>query len=114
MAVSIASFALNDVISGTSDAAVDTLYFANQVSGQINACTVYNAHTSPVEVSFYILTFGGDATAVEPVAVQTITNGTSAVITGLLGHVIPKNGGLFAFAGTTAVLSVTASGIAVS
>jgi hypothetical protein len=114
MSVSIKQLVSNDQIAGTSAATTDTLYTASNVTAQLNAATAYNGHASAVTVSFYILPTGIAATAVDPVAVQTITNGESAIIADLIGHVIPKNGTLEAFAGTTAVIRVSASGIEIA
>lgn len=112
--VTIKSLATNDLISGTSDAAVDTLYFANSVTAQLNTVTCYNSHTLPVKVTFYIAQFNVAVTGHKPAWVQTIAAGKSEIIAGLAGHVIPFAGALQAFAGTTNVIQVNASGMEIA
>jgi len=114
MSVSIKQLVGNDQIAGTTDATVDTLYTASNLTAQISAATVYNAHGSAVTISFYILPNGVAATAVDPVAVQSIATVESAIITDLIGHVIPKDGTLVAFAGTTNVLRASVSGLEIT
>lgn len=111
MAVSYKSFDLNDLIAGTSNAAVDTLLTSSSGVAQINTATVYNNSGSSVKLSVYILASGVAASSVDPLWTQDIPATSSAILTGLIGHVVPNLGTLAAFAGTTNVLRVTVSGI---
>ena len=114
MPVSIKQLVSNGQIVGTTDATADTLYTASNLVAQINAFTAHNANVSAVTLSVYILTDGVDASAVDPVAVESIPAGESLIFSDLLGHVIPKDGTLEAFAGTTNVVRVTASGLEIA
>lgn len=109
MGVTVKSLALNDQIAGTSAAATDTLYTAPAVA-QIDQATAYNAHTSAVLLSIYILASGVAATSVNPAWVQSIATGESVVLDGIIGHKVPLGGSIQAFAGTTAVVRVSISG----
>lgn len=111
MAVNVTALATNDQIAGTSDASPDTLYTATGVKAQIAQITAYNAHTAPVAVSVYIVESGGTAAAIDPVAVQSIPNGAASSIVEMIGHVVPDGATIQAFAATTAVIRITASGI---
>ena len=104
------SLALNDQIAGTTAGMEDTLYTATNVEATITAFTAHNNHGSSVDVFIYILPSGTAATAVKPVAVQSIAAGATAIISHALGHTVPKNGTVAAYAGTTAVIRLTASG----
>jgi hypothetical protein len=110
MAVTPKSLALNDQIAGTSDAATDTLYTANNGTAQIDAFTAINTSVSAVDISIYILPSGVAATAASPVIVSVPAN-SQVIIADLIGHKIPKSGSIEAFAGTTNVLRVIASGV---
>lgn len=110
MTVSLANFALNKPIVGTTDATADTLYTASNGAGQINNATAYNSDGSAVKLSLYVLPPGVAADAVDPTWEQEIPAGRSVILPGLLGHTVPANGTIQAFAGTTAVVSVTISG----
>jgi hypothetical protein len=114
MSVSIKQLVANDQITGITDATVDTMYTASNLTAQINAATVHNSDVSAVDISVYILPSGVAATAVDPVAVQNIAAGESEVLADLIGHVVPKDGTLVAFAGTTNVLRVTVSGLEIT
>lgn len=111
MAVTYKSFTLNDQITGASNAAVDTLMTASSGVAQINTATVYNSSASSIKLSVYILASGIAATAVDPVWTQDVPATSSAIISGLIGHLVPNLGSLAAFAGTTNVLRVSVSGI---
>jgi len=110
MAVTPKSLALNDQIAGTSDAAVDTLYTANNGIAQIDALTVINSDSSARDISIYILADDIAATTVSPVFKSIPANG-QLIISDLIGHKIPQGGTLAAFASVTNVLRVIASGV---
>ena len=111
MAITLSSLVLNDQIAGTTSGTTDTLYTSTGVITQIDQATAYNAHSSPVLLSVYIVPSGGSAASLDPVCVATINNAESAILTELIGHKMPSGSTLEAFAGTTAVVRVTVSGI---
>ena len=114
MSVAIKQLVANDQIAGTAAGSTDTLYTASNLTAQINAATAYNADASAVTLTLYILPSGVAATSVDPVSVQSIAAGESAILSDLIGHAIPKDGTLEAYAGTTNVIRVTASGIEIT
>lgn len=111
MSVTYRSFTLNDQITGISNAAVDTLLTANSGVAQISTATAYNSSASSIKLSIYILGAGIAATAVDPVWTQDIPATSAAIISGLIGHLVPNLGSLAAFAGTTNVLRMSVSGM---
>ena len=110
MAIHSKSLALNDSVAGTTAGTADTLYTATNVEATITAFTAHNSHGAAVEVFVYILPSGVAATAVDPIAVQSVAAGSTAIISHALGHTVPKKGSIAAYAGTTAVIRLTASG----
>ena len=122
MAVSLVAIASNDQVTAVADSGTttDTLYTSTGVTTQINALTVTNTSTSQVWMSFWILPSGVAASSVPATWTQAIPAGAggvldaAAIVSGLLGHIIPAGGTLKCDAGTTNVCHVTASGIAVS
>lgn len=114
MSLSFKALASNSQVSATSAAAANTVYTATNVHAQITGFTAYNSAAASVVLSLYILTSGQSAASVLPIASQRIQPGTSAVIKDILGHVVPKNGTIKAFAGTTNVIRLTASGVEVA
>ena len=104
----------NDQIAGVADSDTDELYAAGTNTGLVTAASAYNGHGSAVVLSVYILPESVTAASVDPVAVISIPNGETALISDLLGHVIPPNGTLEAFAGTTNVIRVTVTGVEIS
>lgn len=122
MAVSLVAIASNDQITSVSDSGTttDTLYTSTGVATQINSITVTNTSTSQLFVSFWILPSGVAASSVPATWTQFIPAGgggaldATAIVSGLLGQVIPMGGTLKCDAGVTNVGYVTASGIAVS
>ena len=110
MAVTPKSLALNDQITGTAAASADTLYTANNGVAQIDAFTVVNPSGSGVEISIYILPDGVAATTVDPIF-KTVAANTQLIVPEVIGHKVPKLGTIQAFAQTTNVLRVIASGV---
>ena len=110
MAVTPKSLALNDQITGTTNATTDTLYTANNGTAQIDAFTVINTTGGAADISIYILPTGVAATAAYPMIVSVPAN-SQVIIPDLIGPKIPKGGAIEAFAGTTNVLRVIASGV---
>ena len=114
MSVAIKALASNDLITSITDASPDTVYAATNVTAQVNACSAINTHTSAVVLSLYIVVFGGTAAAVDPIAVQTIAPGESAIISDILGHVVPLGGAIFAIADVADKVRVSVSGIEIT
>lgn len=111
MSVTYKNFSINDSVSGTSDAATDTLYTCSSGRGLINQATVQNADAAnSVTVYFYILGSGVAANTVSPVWKQEVAAGESAIIDGLLGHVVPNSGTIQAYASAADDAKVTISG----
>lgn len=111
MSVTYKNFSINDSVSGTSNAATDTLYTCSSGRGLINQATIKNADASnSVTVHFYILISGGDPTTVSPIWSQEVAAGESAIVDGLLGHVVPSGGTIRAYASTADDAKVTISG----
>lgn len=110
MATTPRAMALGDLIAGTSDASPDTLHNQSSGVGLISAATAFNSSASSETLSVYILPAGGDAASVDPIWVQDIAAGEAAILTGLLGQVVPNGGSIVAFASTTDVVRVTISG----
>lgn len=111
MAVNFSSFALNDQISGTTDAAPDTLYTASNGTAQIRKATAFNNSGSAVTVDIYILPSGGSASSTEPIVSKSVGMATTVSLSELEGHVVPDGGRIQAFAGTANVIFVSLSGI---
>ena len=123
MAVALVAIASNDKIASVSDGGTttDTLYTSAGVTTQINQITCVNTSTTVAQwVSFWILPSGVAASTVPPVWEQAIPVSVGsgidavAIISGLLGHIIPSGGTLKCSTFTTNVVTVNASGIAIS
>lgn len=114
MSITHKNLCLNDQIAGTADSSVDTLYTSSNVAAVINQATAYNGHTGAVVLYVYILASGSAATSVDPVAIKTVNNGETVTLADLLGHTVPKNGTIKAYAGTTNVVRVSISGVEIS
>ena len=124
MAVSLVAIASNDQVTsvGYDDGdPVDTLYTSSGGVTQINSITVTNTSSSALWMAFWILPSSIAASTVPPSWTQQIPAGDSglsldstAIISGLLGQIIPTGGTLACAAGVTNVGYVTASGIKVS
>lgn len=110
MAVTPKSLALNDQISGTAAGSTDTLYTASNVTAQIDAFTVTNTDASAVNINLFILPSGTAATSVDPI-IKSVPANSQVIVSEIIGHKIPKDGSLQAFAGTTNVLRATVSGV---
>lgn len=104
------SMALNDAITGTTDATTDLLYEQGDGVGVVGMASAFNSSGNSQTVSIYVLNSGEDADDFDPTWSQTIAAGKSAILPGLLGQVIPNGGALRAFASTTDVVRVTISG----
>ncbi len=111
MATTAKALVTNYSISATATADANTLLTAADLS-QITKATVYNSHSSAVTVKFYLVSEEG--TASTPIAAQSIPATSSAAISELNGHVIPKTSMLQAEAGTTSVISVNISGLEIT
>jgi len=122
MAVNLVAICSNDQITSVDDSGTttDTLYTSTGGVTQINSITVMNTSTSLLWVSFWILPSGVAASSVPATWTQEISAGAggvldaSEIISGLLGHIIPLGGTLKCSTTTTAVVTVTASGILVT
>lgn len=110
MAYSLKSLALNDEIAGTSAGSSDTLYTATNVIAQIDMATAYNSSVSAEDIYIYVLPSGVAATSVNPVSKVNVAANSTAILSQLIGHKVPAGGSVQAYAGTTAVISVTISG----
>lgn len=110
MAVTYKSLDLNDQITATTTT-VDTLFTSSSGVTQINTATAYNNSGSSVTLFCYILAAGVAASTVDPIWRLDIPANSSAILTGLIGHVVPNLGSLGAYAGTTNVIRVSISGI---
>jgi len=111
MTVLYKNFAINDKVTGTSDAAVDTGYTNSNGVGQITAATGKNTHTGSVTVHFYVLPSGVAATATVPAWSQEFAAGQSNIIDGLIGKIIPNLGSIKYYCTTTDVFYANIDGV---
>lgn len=110
MSISRVNFALNELVVSVDPAARTLIYSASNGTGNIAAATAYNSDASAVDVTVCILddsTLTGPARITETVSVPA---GGVVSLANLIGHNIPANGSIQAYAGTTNVVSLVLSG----
>lgn len=112
MTIKYKNLCRNHKVTGTTNATTDQLYLASNGDAQINEATAYNSDaTNSVTLYFYILASGEAATDFQPMWAQQIAAGTSDILGGLLGHVVPSGGTIECYASAADDGSVTISGI---
>ena len=123
MAVTLKAIASNDELASVNDGGTttDTLYTSTGGSTQINQIAVVNTSTTvPQLVTFWVLDSGVAASSVDPTWAEVVPVSAGSglhgwkIVSGLLGQVIPTGGTLKCSTTTTAVVTVTASGILVT
>jgi hypothetical protein len=107
MPITMKELVTNDTIAGSTAGTVDTLYTATGVRAHITAFTVANVSASPVTLTVYILASGVAATAAGPVAVQSIPALGTAIVSDVLGHIVPTGGTIKAFTSTGSTVVVS-------
>lgn len=111
MAYELQSLALNDTITGTTSGTTDTLYTASKVITQIDMVTAYNSSGTAATIDVYIVPSGGTASGTNPIiSGKSVGNGATVILSELIGHKVPIDGTIQAFASTTNVIHVTISG----
>lgn len=110
MPVELSSFSLNHQIASTTAGAPDQLLTQNNGVGQITMATVNNSSAGSVVVSVFVLPQSIAPAAVTPVWSQEIPAGRTAILAGLIGHTVPRNGSIRVMASLANVARISISG----
>lgn len=108
MPIVIKDLCTNHNIAATTAGSAETLYTATACRTRIDAMTVANIGAAATTIYVYVLASGvTPSTPAAPTAVQSIAAGTTAIISDVLGHVVPVDGTIRVYSSLTLNLFVT-------